>query len=278
MAASSAAYTRQQGHSLRCALIVDGANALKGFEKHERRLMRHHDFEAHIREMLVAFEANTGRSMQLVTDHTIFVNVDPQEYKRFISRHLENRYSGEELDYRRRQLGNDSRRMAELHNRLGRRRSPCRFKIKTIGLKSREVRCHNCRCMQEDHVQRGGDVMIAMCLLEAALRDDIDPVILFSGDGDFMPALQSIRQAVPTKKIFVAAYEATASRRFSVSDSWELRDGRWQPEISRHIDHVHLIRTSDAAAPPPPRETLPTLPVDDRAYAQALLAILLERT
>ena len=88
-----------------------------------------------------------------------------------------------------------------------------------------EVRLGISKPRGEAMVEKGVDVMIAIDLLKNAYEDLYDTAILVSGDGDFYPAIQAVKDA--GKHVEVAAFASNIS-----------------PEASRAADlHLRLTKT-----------------------------------
>lgn len=85
-----------------------------------------------------------------------------------------------------------------------------KFKIKDIPRCREKERCSACRNITDDndrylrrHEEKETDVNIAIKLIEATLLDQYDKCFLFSGDGDFVPAVKRALFLKPEKKIII---------------------------------------------------------------------------
>lgn len=88
-----------------------------------------------------------------------------------------------------------------------------------------EVRLGIGKQRREQVVEKGVDVMLATDLVVRAYQDHYDTAILVSGDGDFYPAIQAVKDR--GKQVEVAAFESNIS-----------------PEASRVADlHIKLTKT-----------------------------------
>ncbi len=65
-------------------------------------------------------------------------------------------------------------------------------------------KCKNCGATHTQYSEKMTDVNIAVELLRDAFADRFDVALLISGDGDLAPALQTIRDAHPQKRLIVA--------------------------------------------------------------------------
>jgi uncharacterized LabA/DUF88 family protein len=72
-----------------------------------------------------------------------------------------------------------------------------------------EVRLGIIKQRGEEMVEKGVDVMLATDLVVKALRDQYDTAIVVSGDGDFFPAYQAVKDV--GKHVEVAAFDANLS-------------------------------------------------------------------
>jgi uncharacterized LabA/DUF88 family protein len=67
----------------------------------------------------------------------------------------------------------------------------------------RTVQCHTCHSKRTSYEEKETDVSLAVRLVEGAARNDFDTALLISGDGDFVPALQSARRLKQDLRIVV---------------------------------------------------------------------------
>ena len=87
----------------------------------------------------------------------------------------------------------DSRAQAGLRSFLRHvERSPG-YSVHTSGRVPRAFRCGGCGARTPTTVEKGIDVSIAVDLLSLALCDGFDRAVLVSGDGDFVPAVEAVR-------------------------------------------------------------------------------------
>lgn len=67
----------------------------------------------------------------------------------------------------------------------------------------RTVRCHICHDRRISYEEKETDVSLAVRLVEGAARNDFDCALLITGDGDFVPAIQSARRLKPDLRVIV---------------------------------------------------------------------------
>ncbi|KAE9154804.1 hypothetical protein PF006_g1158 [Phytophthora fragariae] len=84
------------------------------------------------------------------------------------------------------------------------------FQVKVLSTKKYNCRCTNCGHRFTQNVQKGVDNAIATKLLTLTTQNDMDRVVLFSGDGDFYTSLRYVRSAL-RKEIWVVGYWGTIS-------------------------------------------------------------------
>jgi len=65
----------------------------------------------------------------------------------------------------------------------------------------RTVHCHLCHSKRISYEEKETDVSLAVRLVEGAARNDFDIALLLSGDGDFVPAIQSARRLKPDLRV-----------------------------------------------------------------------------
>ncbi|CEL93650.1 unnamed protein product [Vitrella brassicaformis CCMP3155] len=96
------------------------------------------------------------------------------------------------------------------------------FRVKTVKMKPLRAFCHMCDeyrpQMRKNGLpflqQRGADCAIGIAMTDAAASDQVDAVILFSGDGDFVEALESSdsQESRKSKLKYVAAFRKSLHR------------------------------------------------------------------
>ena len=100
-------------------------------------------------------------------------------------------------------------------------------------------------------VEKGVDVMLATDLVVHAYKNHFDTAIVVSGDADFYPALQAVKDV--GKHVEVAAFESNISGESSKISDVHIRltksyfTGLWMPKISNIIPKAEI---SDEAASP----------------------------
>lgn len=67
----------------------------------------------------------------------------------------------------------------------------------------RTVQCHVCHGKWISYEEKETDVSLAVRLVEGAASNDFDSALLITGDGDFIPAIQSARRLKPDLRIIV---------------------------------------------------------------------------
>tara|TARA_X000001036_G_scaffold129186_2_gene122201 strand:- start:943 stop:1596 length:654 start_codon:yes stop_codon:yes gene_type:complete len=83
-------------------------------------------------------------------------------------------------------------------------------------------------------VEKGVDVMLATDLVLHAVKNNFDTAIIVSGDGDFFPAIETVKKE--GKKVEVAAFESNISKEASDSADKVLKlykaffNGLWMPK------------------------------------------------
>jgi uncharacterized LabA/DUF88 family protein len=77
------------------------------------------------------------------------------------------------------------------------------FQIQLGGFKKKRVRCHHCKTSTFRHEEKGTDVSISIKLLELAIFDHADIIVIMSGDTDLIPAILEARRLAPEKKFIV---------------------------------------------------------------------------
>ena len=83
-------------------------------------------------------------------------------------------------------------------------------------------------------VEKGVDVMLATDLVLHAVKNNFDSAIIVSGDGDFFPAIETVKKE--GKKVEVAAFESNISKEASESADKVLKlhksyfMGLWMPK------------------------------------------------
>ncbi|CEM28167.1 unnamed protein product [Vitrella brassicaformis CCMP3155] len=90
-----------------------------------------------------------------------------------------------------------------------------KFKLVTVDVKGKEMECGVCREKTRFiRGQAGGDIEVNNAVLDAAARDDIDAVILLSGDVDFVKTFDAMDKKDPHRRKwkFVAAFLWSASQ------------------------------------------------------------------
>lgn len=69
--------------------------------------------------------------------------------------------------------------------------------------KTKNQTCSNCGFRYKGHEEKRTDVNIAVSLLRGAILDEFDTAILISGDTDLIPALQTLKDLYPAKRVGV---------------------------------------------------------------------------
>ncbi|CEM27783.1 unnamed protein product [Vitrella brassicaformis CCMP3155] len=163
----------RRSDTLRCALVVDGANVIHCHEGASPTRFSFEDFFRYGNEIKQAFGSRLGKEIIFRRDHSVFVTTTPAGWRE-----------------RRDEMG-------ALHESIE------RSGVSVLEVEMRQG--HGGRT-----VQQGADVAIATKLVEAARERDVDAVILFSGDGDLVHALYSVQQTTDTR-IFVCGFRGTVS-------------------------------------------------------------------
>lgn len=70
--------------------------------------------------------------------------------------------------------------------------------------KACETRCKLCKQTYSRYEEKRSDVAIGVAVLEALLREDVQRVVVVSGDTDVIPAIQAGKKLAPEKEIGVA--------------------------------------------------------------------------
>jgi len=70
---------------------------------------------------------------------------------------------------------------------------------------AKSVTCRECHAQWRKNEEKRTDVKIAIRLLTDAYDDRFDMAMLISGDSDLVPAVESVRQRFPRKRVIVAA-------------------------------------------------------------------------
>lgn len=106
--------------------------------------------------------------------------------------------------------------------------SMARFTEKTVS-------CRNCNSRWRSREEKETDVNFALTFLEDAFLDEFDRAIIISADGDYVPAVKSVRRRFPKKEVFLAAPPGRLghARELSAvcSGSLQITAGR----IARHL-------------------------------------------
>jgi len=91
-----------------------------------------------------------------------------------------------------------------------------KFQVKLYGTKPFVVECQNCKNKVERQVQKGVDVALVTLLL--SLVDRYDSVTLSTGDGDFMEAVEYVRNILNKRVELVGFHTGMSADLQSVSD------------------------------------------------------------
>jgi len=124
-----------------------------------------------------------------------------------------------------------------------------------------EVRLGSTKLLQGVPVEKGIDIMLATDLLSFAWKDLYDVAILVSGDGDFVYALQAVKNA--GKHVEMAYFGSNVSKSLlEVADNSLLLDGNffrglWRSKNRRTRRPRNIQRRSEETGPHAPSNNAP---------------------
>ena len=85
--------------------------------------------------------------------------------------------------------------------------------------KSKEVYCSKCKSFHIRYEEKETDVAIAVMLTRLCLLNDVDTVVLITGDTDVAPAVRMVKSCCPEKKIwFCFPYKRKNNELVKLSD------------------------------------------------------------
>lgn len=142
------------------------------------------------------------------------------------------------------------------HRKYVRALSTTKVEIILGRFKKKNIKCKICEKEFSKHEEKETDVNIAVHMIDAAHSDEVDYIILISGDTDLSPAIKFIKGNYPEKIIKIIAPPRRANSemrrigdRFIEIKTFHLADNLFPAEIQ--TDDGKIIIRPDKYAPPP---------------------------
>mmetsp|Transcript_14742 Transcript_14742/g.35156 ORF Transcript_14742/g.35156 Transcript_14742/m.35156 type:complete len:216 (-) Transcript_14742:295-942(-) len=158
---------------LHCGLIMDGAYVIHCHRDNHTTPLTHECLMNYIDAMKVEFGEQVGKRIVIHKKHSLFVNAKPVA------------------------LRTRREEMTTLHGKIER----SGILVQEVGIKWENG---------SRRVQQGADVAIGTRLLETGAKKKVDAIILFAGDGVFLPALKRVKQTT-RKYVFVCGFGKSVS-------------------------------------------------------------------